>query len=231
MDGVASNGLPISSLLSHGDHGLGTFRHMIGEMIILHGAVYQMKSDGTVDRVDVSTSSSTPSGDVPVTPFAMITRFRPTTVASASFSDKTALFTLLTSILPRTHNVYLAFRLRGSFRSLTVRTVGGQAHPGEKLSALGSRQVSHTFENISGSVVGFRTPAFLQGVSVAGDHLHFISEDHSRGGHLLAFETDGEVQVEAAPMTRLVLELPMDDDEFDQAKLEKDETGIRAVEG
>jgi alpha-acetolactate decarboxylase len=48
MDGVASHGIPISSLLTHGDHGLGTFRAMDGEMIILDSAVYQMKADGSI---------------------------------------------------------------------------------------------------------------------------------------------------------------------------------------
>ncbi len=47
MDGVAGSGLPLAELLSHGDHGLGTFRHMVGEMIILDGAIYQMRSDGS----------------------------------------------------------------------------------------------------------------------------------------------------------------------------------------
>ncbi len=52
MDGVASDGMPVAELLTHGDHGLGTFRYMVGEMIVLDGKVYQMRSDGTVATID-----------------------------------------------------------------------------------------------------------------------------------------------------------------------------------
>lgn len=31
MDGVASSGMPVSDLLKHGDLGLGTFKHMVGQ--------------------------------------------------------------------------------------------------------------------------------------------------------------------------------------------------------
>lgn len=42
MAGIAAHGLPISDLLSHGNHGLGTFKYLVGEMIVLDGIVYQM---------------------------------------------------------------------------------------------------------------------------------------------------------------------------------------------
>lgn len=54
MDGVAEDGLPLSALLRHGDTGLGTFRHMQGELIILDGEVFQMLSDGTVRPAKVA---------------------------------------------------------------------------------------------------------------------------------------------------------------------------------
>ncbi|MEE0125868.1 MAG: acetolactate decarboxylase, partial [Enterococcus faecalis] len=44
-----------------------------------------------------------------------------------------------------------------------------------------------TAENIQGTVVGFFTPKLFHGASAAGFHLHFISEDHQFGGHILDF--------------------------------------------
>ncbi|KAH8905722.1 alpha-acetolactate decarboxylase [Coniochaeta sp. PMI_546] len=234
MDGVASKGLPISTLLANGNHGLGTFRHMVGEMIILDGQVYQMKSDGSVSTVPPSSSTSLDDDDRSITPFAMITRFSPTVTTRAAFQSKQHLFDSVSSLLPGTRNNYISIRLDGTFKNVRARTVGGQTHPREGLSELGKHQTTHEFaadEGIRGTIIGFRSPAFMQGISIAGDHLHFISEDRNTGGHLLFFETVGEVEVKVAGIWKVVLELPRDDEEFDQAKLEADREGIKKVEG
>ncbi|KAL1838983.1 hypothetical protein VTK73DRAFT_4149 [Phialemonium thermophilum] len=267
MDGVATNGLPIRTLLSHGDHGLGTFRYMAGEMIILDGTIYQMNSDGTVRAIspddeapkEADDATETPSPPLPagspcylasaglpaVSPFAMVTRFRPTTTTRARLSGngKDTLERLLTSLFPGARNTYLAMRLEGTFRSVTVRTATGQRVPGEGLREVAKNQVSHTFgvgsDNstggsegpVRGTMIGFRSPTFLQGVSVAGDHLHFLAEDRMRGGHVLGFEGEGELEVQVASMWKIVLELPHDDEQFNAAKLERDAEGIAAAEG
>lgn len=226
MDGVAEKGLPVSTLLSHGNHGLGTFKHMVGEMIILDGVLYQMKSDGSVTTVDVSSQSKA------VAPFAMITHFEPTQSTEAVLSDKADLFAILSFLLPEAHNLYLAIRISGVFRNVTVRTVGGQTKPHEGLAEVGAHQTSQTFEeSIEGTIIGFRSPAYMQGVSVAGDHLHFISADKKKGGHLLGLASDGEVKVEVAPVSKFHLELPVHDEEFNEASLTGDSAGIAAVEG
>lgn len=80
MDGVADKGLPISEYLKHGDHGLGTFRYMNGEMIVVDGKAYQMLSDGSIVDLD-------PNGDA-IHPFAQITRFQPEVTARAAIPSK-----------------------------------------------------------------------------------------------------------------------------------------------
>lgn len=226
MDGVAEHGLPVSTLLGHGDHGLGTFQHMVGEMIILDGVAYQMKSDGSVATVDAGPGSKA------VAPFAMATHFRPVQTTAAVLADKADLYALVSFLLPEAHNLYLAVRVRGTFKNVTVRTVGGQSKPHEGLAEVGAHQTSTTFqESMEGTVFGFRSPAYMQGVSVAGDHLHFISADKKKGGHLLGLASDGEVEVEVAPISKFHLELPVHDDEFNEASLEGDAAGISKVEG
>lgn len=226
MDGVAEKGLPVSTLLQHGDHGLGTFQHLVGEMIILDGTAYQMKSDGSVTTVDVGPASTA------VAPFAMATHFQPVQTTEAVLADKADLHGLLSFLLPEAHNLYLAIRVRGSFRNVTVRTVGGQSKPHEGLAEVGAHQTSKTFEeSTKGTIIGFRSPAYMQGVSVAGDHLHFITADKTRGGHILALASDGEVTVEVAPISKFHLELPVHDEEFNEASLQGDAAGISKVEG
>ncbi|KAK4652882.1 hypothetical protein QC762_503330 [Podospora pseudocomata] len=223
MDGVASNGIPISDVLRHGDHGLGTFKNMVGEMIVLDGEVYQMKADGSVVHVDPETT---------ITPFATVTRFDPTTTVKATLKDgKKDLQALLDELHPEATNHFLAIRLDGTFERIEFRTAGGQCRPREGMVDVCSRQTTHTFEGERGTVIGFRCPGYVMGINVAGDHLHFISEDRERGGHILGFETEGEIEVGVAVMSNFRLELPKGDREFDEAKLVKDEEGIKAVEG
>ncbi|KLU92027.1 alpha-acetolactate decarboxylase [Magnaporthiopsis poae ATCC 64411] len=106
MDGVGSSGLPLSDLITHGDHGLGTFRHMAGEMIVVDGHVYQMKSDGSIATVDTSPGALDKTDGLPiVAPFAMLTRFRPTVHrAPCSPHSKDELAALLSELLlPTVH--------------------------------------------------------------------------------------------------------------------------------
>jgi alpha-acetolactate decarboxylase len=222
MDGVASHGTPIARILEHGDHGLGTFRHMNGEMIVLDGAVYQMKADGTVVHINP---------DETVTPFATVTRFRPTTTTRATVIGKAGLEELLTGLFPKARNHFLVVRMDGVFRKVNVRTAGGQTTPREGMVDVCSRQTMHTFENVRGTIVGFRCPQYVMGVNVAGDHFHFVAEDRQRGGHILAFETEGDVDISAAQMSKFHLELPTEDDEFNEAELKLQAQGIKAVEG
>ena len=69
------------------------------------------------------------------------------------------------------------------------------------------------------------------GVNVAGDHFHFIAEDRQRGGHILEFVTEGDVDISAAQMSQFRLELPTEDEEFNEAELKLQAQGIKAVEG
>jgi alpha-acetolactate decarboxylase len=69
------------------------------------------------------------------------------------------------------------------------------------------------------------------GINVAGDHVHFISDDRLRGGHVLEIKTEGEVDVQVAVCARFHMDLPTDDEELNGAQLVGDAKGIAAVEG
>ncbi|BEI83682.1 hypothetical protein CcaverHIS002_0402860 [Cutaneotrichosporon cavernicola] len=223
VDGVASNGLPMSDLLLHGDHGLGTFRGMQGELIVLDGQGYQMRHDGTTRPIDLS-----PSGDI--TPFSMITFFSPTISTMASITEKNGVEPILAALTPNARNAHIAFRLDGAFKSITCRTAEGQCFEGEGLKDVVGRQVSITLGPARGTVIGFRSPEFLQGIAVAGVHMHFINEERTAGGHVLALETDGEVNVQVSELWRTIMDFPRDK-QFNEAEMKLDAEGIRKAEG
>jgi len=54
--------------------------------------------------------------------------------------------------------------------------------PSQKLWA---NQTVFNLINVEATIVGFRLPSYMDGVNVAGYHLHFITDDKNAGGHLL----------------------------------------------
>jgi acetolactate decarboxylase len=61
--------------------------------------------------------------------------------------------------------------------------------------------------NVRGSIVGFFSPAFTASFGIPGFHYHFISDDHSSGGHVTSFVIS-EATLSAAHIRQTVLALP-----------------------
>lgn len=122
-------------------------------------------------------------------------------------------------------------RIDGVFKTVTVRTAAGQTKPRQGLLEVGKNQVAFAFENVRGTMICFRQPYYLQGIGIAGDHLHFITNDRKRGGHVLAMESEGEVEVKVAQMYTMTLQLPKNDQEFNEAQLLVNHKDLESVEG
>jgi acetolactate decarboxylase len=67
VEGIYQGAVRVGTLREHGDLGLGTFENLDGEMVIVDGHFFQVRSAGSVRE----------SGDDVLTPFALITRFAP----------------------------------------------------------------------------------------------------------------------------------------------------------
>src|SRR6266700_4237965 len=67
VQGVYQGAVTVGVLREHGNHGLGTFEQLDGEMVVVDGGFYQVRSDGSVH----------PVGDDVLTPFAAVTPFEP----------------------------------------------------------------------------------------------------------------------------------------------------------
>lgn len=83
--------------------------------------------------------------------------------------------------------------------------------------------------DVKGTIIGFRTPSNWQGFGVAGEHLHFINEDRTAGGHVLEVEAK-QVEMKMAVASNVHVELPTSED-FDAATLITDDEGVKKVEG
>jgi acetolactate decarboxylase len=170
----------IRELLAHGDFGLGTMDHLDGELIVLDGHAYQVDGEGNVRNV----------ADERSTPFATVLPFRGIKTwecpPSRSLSELDA---RLNAEVP-SKNYFVAVRIDARIDSLTLRSVKRQEPPYRPLSEVAKEQSVWTHKNLSGTLLGIRSPIWAGGLNVPGTHWHFLSDDRSIGGHVLdcAFE-------------------------------------------
>ncbi len=211
LAGVYDGQMACARLMEYGDLGIGTFDHLDGEMILLDGEMYQVKSDGKVYR---------PGGQLP-TPFAAVCRFsKDESFELKSPVDYAGLKALLDKRIPN-QNLFCAFKIVGRFKDVRTRSVPAQRKPYPPLAQVTAHQPEFTATDIEGTIVGFRCPPFVKGINVPGYHLHFLSDSKKFGGHLLAFEMEeghGGVDV----CNRFVLILPENREALKSVDLSKD---------
>jgi acetolactate decarboxylase len=123
--------------------------------------------------------------------FAAVTFFSPElTVPGIVAGNMTELTAVLDRSLPD-RNLFYAIRIEGTFPYLRVRSIPAQGKPYPSLADALTHQAVFEYRNVTGTVVGFYSPAPAAGLNVAGYHLHFITADRSRGGHVLDISTRG----------------------------------------
>jgi acetolactate decarboxylase len=211
QQGVFDGIQPIGELKHHGDFGIGTFDALDGEMIVLEGIVYQALADGSVLVVPDSLT----------TPFATVTYFENDfTITTAEPMNFSAFTVAMTDALP-TQNMVYAVSFHGTLPSVTVRAIPAQQKPYPTLSEAAANQSVYTYSNATGSVVGFYTPVFFEGLNVVGYHLHFISDDRQTGGHILEFTVPENTPVEYDITPEFTMILPTSGD-FTEVDLSQD---------
>jgi acetolactate decarboxylase len=180
----------------HGDFGLGTFNGLDGEMVGFDGTFYQLRSDGSARPVDPEQR----------TPFAVVTFFW--AQQELEIAHKMTKADLLALIEKATDtNLFTAVRVDGAFDEVRTRTVQRQTKPFPPLTEAAKHQAENVFTDVEGTLAGFRTPAYAQGIGVAGFHLHFLRSDKKAGGHALDYQIRaGRVQI--CSMRDFHVELP-----------------------
>ena len=221
MSGVSDSGITVTQLLEKGNQGLGTFVRMDGELLLLDGTVYQLQSEGKIRVAD-------PEDQIP---YAAATHFRSQKTVAVNLENKEAIDAVLENFNDHASNLFMSYRLEGTFSRVKCRTVQGQEYEDQPLSELGKKQFVAEYKDVEGTVVGFRSPSAWQGFVVAGDHMHFIDRERKRGGHVLELEALGEeVNLGVATLNEVHIELPTSE-KFNKAKMTTDDVGLKSVEG
>lgn len=197
MTGVYDGQTSFAALAKHGDFGLGTFNALDGEMVALDGRFYQVRANGLI-------SLAAPSQ---LTPFANVAFFQPhTRFVIENPKDLAEIQTILDKKLSSL-NLFYAIRVTGLFNRVKVRSVPAQKPPYPPLTEVVKHQSVWNFNEMKGTIVGFRFPPYMQGLNTTGYHLHFLNQDRQKGGHLLDAAA-AQVVVDVDSLHRLDLVLP-----------------------
>ena len=184
VQGQYDGTVTVGELKKHGDTGIGTFDGVNGEMIVLDGVVYQAIHDGSIL---IPPDSET-------VPFSNVTFFEADiTVPLSDIPDMAALQERLNRVVnEQGANLFYMVKITGAFTYVKMRSEYKQQKPYRALDvALAADQVEYEAENVRGTMVGLYCPSFMSGLNTAGWHFHLITEDRSRGGHVLQVSVSG----------------------------------------
>ncbi|MCX5749367.1 MAG: acetolactate decarboxylase [Candidatus Saganbacteria bacterium] len=175
MAGVYKGDMKVSELLKYGDFGVGTFDRLDGEMIIVDGKIYQVRSDGNVIERH---------GDAKV-PFAQVCSFKPQeSFAISNIPSLESVKTLIWSKL-NSKNLIYAIKIKGRFNYVKTRSVPKQSEPYRPLAEIIKKQSVFEFSAVEGQVIGFWLPDFIKGINAPGFHFHFLNKELTAGGHVI----------------------------------------------
>ena len=178
INGDYHGSVAVGELKQHGDTGIGTFNRLNGELIMLDGEVYRAAGDGEVEGVS----------DDETIPFSVVTFMDVDESKKLSeIPNFDALHNMLNHMVQqRGLNRFYMIRIDGMFREINVRSVYAQEEPYKRLTeVLEYHQTFFDYENIEGTMVGVYCPPYMAALNAVGWHLHFISGDKTKGGHVL----------------------------------------------
>jgi acetolactate decarboxylase len=177
-NGVLEGNMKVGELKQHGDFGLGTYNKLYGEMVILDHVVYRVLPEGKIVEPD----------DETLTPYSVLTFYhQDDTLSMNGEINYPALKAYVDRRIP-SRNLFYAFRISGEFKYIKCGGASLQEKPYVRslVEMLGDRPV-YEGTNIKGTLVGFWCPVYIGDINTSGFHLHFLSDDHSLGGHLMEF--------------------------------------------
>lgn len=218
VQGLYQGCVTVADLRRHGDLGLGTFEDLDGEMILIDGHCFQARSDGTVVEAP----------DDALTPFASVVNFAPD--SSAELADVGSYRELIERLdgLRSSKNGMVSLKATGRFSAIRVRAAC-RTESGVDLVEATSQQAVFDYAGVPGTLVGFWSPDYAKSIAISGWHLHFISDDRTKGGHVLDLNTQA-LHVELNDVNDVHLAIP-ETAAFLEADLREDnEEALRVAE-
>lgn len=188
--GLYDGDMTYGEMAEYGDFGVGTFNALDGEMVGFDGRFWRITEDGVVSEVTPDTE----------TPFAVMTFFdHDITFDLPEGSDFAALSEVLDTHLTSA-NTPVAIMITGSFDTLTVRAPRHQDQPYLPLAEALADQAVWDLTSQTGTMAGYWFPAWLGNINAPVWHLHYLSDDHNVGGHVVDLITDaGSVSLDPSP--------------------------------
>jgi len=179
--GLYDGGATLESLRGRGDFGVGTLHGWNGEVVVLDGRFHLIDGAGHGELIMDYKAT---------TPFLELTWFdadetRRLPAATTYGQLRQSPHDFLTAV-----NSLYAVKITGKFRHLKARSMPTQCKPYKVMSELVKTQPTFEFNEVEGTMVGFWSPPSMNGVALAGWHLHFLTQDGRAGGHVLEFTTD-----------------------------------------
>jgi acetolactate decarboxylase len=144
VEGIYRGDVTVATLREHGDLGLGTFDGFDGEMVVVDGRFFQVRSDGTVTKVDDQVRS----------PYAVITKFDPEPPVALGNCATVAEMHSRLDRLRTSDNLFYAIRIDGTFDLVQTRAVARTAE-GVPLVEAAACQPEFQLRNVRGTLVGF----------------------------------------------------------------------------
>ena len=223
MQGEYDGMISVGELKTYGDTGIGTFQSVNGELIMLDGVVYRALWDGSVEVVP----------DDETVPFSNVTFFdadiKKENVNTSSIKE---LKEILTSIAKgQGKNQFYMAKVKGLMPSMLVRSELAQEKPYKTLNAaLETDQREFSYENVNGTIVALYCPDYMDGLNTPGWHLHFVSHDRTKGGHVLELDVNS-CKVELDIMSSFAMIIPNDSGFNDKDLAVEMSSRIKEVEG
>ena len=215
--------ITVEDLLKEGDTGLGTFEDVNGEMILMDGQCYRADQSGNITVVPTETG----------VPFAAASRlYGEQQFPVKNMPDFNSLKTELTLKIEERFglNSMHIVKIDGEFGKVDARSEAPyRSHHVTLKEVLSMNQEAFIFENIRGSLVGVYFPDYMDGINMPGWHLHFLSEDRTKGGHVFDVSMK-EGLVKLDKITNIYINLPKDP-AFDTYTLKQDlQKEIKSIE-
>ena len=213
----------VCDFLKHGDIGLGTFEGIDGEMILLDGSCYRALENGDVVEANQ---------DMGV-PFAVTTFFSEGKRFSVeAIDDIERLKQILDLKIEEDfglNSMHVA-RVDGRFSRISARSESAYHSQHVSLKDILSKtQKDFFFDDIEGTLVCVYFPDYMDGINAPGWHLHFLSEDKTKGGHVFDLKMiHGEVAINKISNIKIKLPESPDFDTYALKQASQDE--IKEVE-
>ena len=210
--------ISVRDFLKEADTGIGTYTGLDGEAIFMNGIAYNGTADGDVRIMKEEDGVA----------FGTVCRFDEN-VPIQRFG-KANLETLKKQITPANRNVFTMLKSEPlRFSKMHIRSCYPSEKPYPTLSEVACQQKEFHLENIEGTVIALYCPDYVEGINLPGWHLHFLSSDKTRGGHILGLECE-EFDYKVNTLNEFDLILP-ENPEFAKLNLTEDLSAKTAAVG